>query len=461
MASFSSIFDRPSLKSATVRASTGTLIYLRRWRALGGEACWVFVGLAAGGVGSIVGVRILTGLLPPAVFGEYALSLTVVAILQYCYAGTSAAAMRFFVPAVEKRQAEEYLRAAWRVQHTRGLLAAPLVLGGVVFLMLVGQTWLIPLGLAATVLAVVTSYNVFMDGLQNAGRQRAVVALHQGLGSWVRLGCAALLVILIGASAANVLWGFVLGAIVTMGSQYVFYRRVRRKVCQTTTGRCSVEACQPWHARITRFAWPYVVWSIPVWLQLCSDRWALGWLASPAEVGIYAALCQLALLPVNVLTQLVTQLVEPILFARAGDLTDPARVASSRSMHRKVVGLVLSWTIVAVVAAAILRAPVGRLLLDARYQGAVHFLPLLVLAAGLFATGQLAELNIITSNKTALLIRPKSTVAILACAAYPLGASLGGIGGVVCASVVTKVAFLLWILWIDRRVSLAAVGHIA
>jgi O-antigen/teichoic acid export membrane protein len=451
VASSSLILGRPGVKPAAFPAAAGRVRSVRHWGALGKEAMLVFAGQAAAGLGSIVAVRLLTTLLPPAVFGEYALSLTVVMILQYCYAGTSAAAMRFFVPAVEKAEVEVYLIAAWRMQHVRGLLVVLLALGGTVILVATGQTALLPLAGAALVIAVVTSYGTFMDGLQNAARQRAVVALHQGAGAWLRLACAALLIILVSASAASVLWGFALSAVLIMGSQYVFYRRIKHRTCQAVEHENTSVLRRQWHQSMTTCAWPYVIWSVPVWLQFSADRWCLEWLASPADVGIYAALFQLTFLPINTVTQLITQLAMPILFARAGDLTDSRRVASSRSLNAKLVWITLVWTVVAVGAVTVLQVPLGHLLLDARYHGCLHLLPPFVLAVGLFSTTQLAELNLITANQTTSLIWPKCTVGVLACATYLAGAYWGGIVGVVWAAVITRVWMLIWIVRIDRR----------
>ena len=377
-------------------------------------------------------------------------------ILQYCYAGASAAAMRFFVPALEKGQVAEYLKAAWRMQHLRNLLLFPLVLGGTAFLAATAHSNLIPLGVAALGIAVVTSYGMFMDGLQNAARQRAVVALHQGVSSWLRLGFAALFVAWLSVSATSVLWGFALGATVTMASQYVFYRRIKQRTCRAMERENSAALARQWYKAMTTCAWPYVIWSVPVWLQFSSDRWALEWLGSPAEVGVYAALFQLAFLPINTLTQLLTQLAMPILFARAGDMTDAGRVASSRSLNGKLVWMAGCWTVLAAGGVAFLQVPLGRLLLDSRYHGSLYLLPLLVLAAGLFATAQLAELNIVTANRTAALIRPKSIVAVLACVAYFAGAYFGGIAGVIWAGVVSRVVFWFGCSAFDQRLLLHA-----
>jgi O-antigen/teichoic acid export membrane protein len=444
------IFGRPHIKPAVLPASGASFGSARRWRALGKEASWVLIGQAAAGAGSLVGVRILTGILSPAVFGELALGLTVVMILQYCYAGTSAAAMRFFVPALEKGQFAEYLRAAWRMQHFRSVLLVPLIGLATLILATTAKGSHFSLALAALALAVVTSYGTFIDALQNAGRQRAIVALHQGLGSWLRLGSAVLLFVLVDASAASVLWGFAWGAVLTVGSQYVFYRRIKQTILPVAAGNGAIEPPRQWQAMMAGFASPYVVWSVPAWLQFASDRWALDWFGSPVEVGVYAAFCQLAFLPINTFSQLVTQTAMPILFARAGDLTSPSRVTSSRSLNGKLIVLLGSWMLLCTAAALMLQVPIGHLLLDARYHGSLHLLPLFVLSAGLFVTAQLLELNIITANQTTRLIWPKSVVSILACAAYCLGACSYGMVGVIWAGIIARIGFLVWILRIDQ-----------
>ncbi len=428
----------------------------RRWTALSKEAALVFVGQAVAGLGAVVSVRILTEILSPAVFGDVALSLTLVMILQYCYAGTSAAAMRFFVPALEAGQFDQYLQGAWRQHHRRGLLVIALAIIGLATFLLTGHAALIPLGLAAVVFAIVTAYGGFIDGMQNAARQRAVVAWHQGASSWLRLGCALLFVWSGYTSATCIVCGFAIAAAVAMGSQYIFYRHIRHQVARSDGHTAPRETSQDWYASMNSYSWPFLIWAIPAWLEFSSDRWFLDWFADPAQVGIYAALFQLAFLPVHTMSQLITQLAVPILFGRAGDLSDPARVASSRSLNTKLVMTALLWTALAASVVAMLQTPIGNLFLNRRYHTHLNLLPLMVLAAGIFAASQLAELYLVTANRTTTLVWPKAVVSILACPAFMAGAYFGGIVGVVWVGVATKLGRLVWVLAISAQPTLRA-----
>lgn len=421
----------------------------RRYFAVSKEASVVFIGQAAAGAGAIVGIRILTSLLPPSEFGAFALSFTLVMIIQYCYAGTSAAAMRFFVPALEQKQFCQYLIAAWRLQHRRGLLTTLLAVVSLPLLIYSGHGAFLPLGLATLVVAVLDSYGGFMDGIQNAARQRAVVALHQGAKSWLRLAGAILFVGIGGANANSVVWGFAVGTAVTYASQCLFYYRMKHELRGTQSTHSQIPTGGKWFSSMVNYSWPYLIWSIPAWIEFSSGRWSLELFCGSAEVGVFAAIYQLSFVPINIVTQLITQLVTPIIFAYAGDLSDAKRIAKSRSLNTKLVGAACLWTIIAVGAVMLFQTPIGELFLDSRYHRALHLLPLVVFMSGLFATTQLAELFLITANQTATLMWPKIVVSVVACPAFLAGAYFGGITGVVWSGVLTMAIRLIWVLAIS------------
>src|ERR1035441_4074156 len=95
---------------------------------------------------------------------------------------------------------------------------------------------------------------------------------------------------------------------------------------------------------------------------------------------------------------LLTQLVAPVLFERAGDGSDAARVQSARLLNRRLVFVVVSLAGLATALAFLLHEPVFRLLADARYREVSPLLPWMVLSGGLFAAGQTGGLSVLTGS---------------------------------------------------------------
>src|SRR4029077_5096923 len=80
-----------------------------------------------------------------------------------------------------------------------------------------GHRLLLPGLEAAFAFAWVSSASSMLDGIQNAARQRAIVALHQGIGSWLRLALVIVVAKLYGASSSGVLWGYSAGYVLLAG----------------------------------------------------------------------------------------------------------------------------------------------------------------------------------------------------------------------------------------------------
>src|SRR5207244_5654314 len=97
---------------ASFLCNTPMLDRRRSWRRIGSELAIVAIGQCAAAFGSLVGVRVLTGALTPAVFGELALALTgSTLVFQVVLAPLGTAALCFFAQAQQTGRLYSYLRA--------------------------------------------------------------------------------------------------------------------------------------------------------------------------------------------------------------------------------------------------------------------------------------------------------------------------------------------------------------
>ena len=206
-----------------------------RIRRLSKEGFWIVLGQAAAVLGSLAGVRLLTELLAPAVYGELALGLTVAALVNQIVLGPLANGItRFYAPAQEQGDLGGYLSCdAALVSAATGVVLLIILLAVAGLLARRARTMDCH-GRAALVFATLSGYNAILNGIQNAARQRAIVALHQGIESWARFLVAAGLLLWLGASSTVAMIGFAVAVVLVLGSQYVFFRR--------TVGRGSAAA---------------------------------------------------------------------------------------------------------------------------------------------------------------------------------------------------------------------------
>lgn len=422
----------------------------RPFRRLGGEFLWVGLGQGLAVFGGVVGVRLLTHALDPTSYGELALGMTVATLTQQVILSPlSGSCLRFFAPAQEVNQLGAYL------QGTRVLLGrVTIILLGVAGLLNLGlwafghAEWL-GLTLAALVFSLLSSYNAALNGMQNAARQRMIVAWHQGLGQWLRFLTAVALIALLGAFSSVAMFGYAVASVVVLGSQLVFFRR---KILPMSTSQPVVKQSdvEDWIRQMCSYAWPFATWGLFTWMQLASDRWALQTFSVTSDVGLYAVLYQMGYSPITLLSGLVVQLISPILFSRAGDGSDLVRLKHTHRLNNLLVLGAVLLTGLGTILAFLLHARIFSLLVAPEYREVSSLLPWMVLSGGLFASGQVAVLSLLSGVNTQDLIAPKIVTALLGILLSFAGAYWFGLHGVTYARIAFSVAYLLWILFLAR-----------
>lgn len=431
----------------------------KQFRRLGGEFFWVGLGQALATLGSLVGVRLLTGVLAPKVYGELALGLTLATLLNQVMLGPlSGAALRFFAPAREADELGPFLIALRRLLLKAtgivGLAATAVVL----LLWLIGQTLWLGLGATALGFALLSGYNATLNGLQNAARQRSIVAWHQALYVWAYPLTVLGLVRWLGASSAPAMLGYMSSMALVIVSQLWFFRRITQPTAGALTARA--EGLGHWESCMFNYAWPIATWGIFTWAQMSSERWGLQVFGTTQDVGLYAVVYQLGYTPITILTGLMVQLVAPVLFQRAGDASDAARVKHVHTLNWRLTMGALLLTGIATLCTLALHRWIFHWLVAPDYREISWLLPGMVMAGGLFATGQFATISLLSDVETRHLIAPKIVTALIGVVLNLMGAIGWGITGVVGAGMVASAIYLVWILWLvrKRRLQIQATG---
>lgn len=417
---------------------------------LGRELLWIGLGQAGAVSGAIVGIRILTGLLSPQAYGRLALGMTAVTLVNHVLIGPlKNGVVRFFAPACQAGALDSYLAAVRRllIGATGGfclVVSVACVVGAAT-----GHANWVGFGLIASCFALLLGYSTLLDAVQNAARQRTVVALHQALASWGRFLLAAGVVLWLGASSTAALTGYLLAMPIVLASQWVFFRRTLSRT------RCvSRQASGPesrWGEGILKYGWPFATFGIFTWMYMASDRWTLQIFATMEEVGVYAALYQLGYYPVAIAAGLMMQLVAPVFFERAGDASDGERLQRVHRANRWLFCGTLLLVLVATVIVGRLHRPLFRLLVAPEYRGVSWLLPGMVLAAGLYAAGQFASLSLMSETRTARLLCPKVVTALCGVGLNILGAKYYGVTGIVGANVTFSALYFIWMYLIVTR----------
>lgn len=405
---------------------------------------WVVLGQAVAALGGLVGVRVLTEVLPPDRYGELALGITLATLGQLvAWSPISSAVLRYFAPAQESLQLTAYLLAVRRllVQATVALLVLGAII--VVALLALGAARWVGLALAALLFTLLSGYESALDSMQLAGRQRRIVAFHQGAATWLRFLLAAVLISLSVPSSAIAMVGFCVGVLLILASQLFFFRRgilpFREAHPPASVGDSSVLA-----RRMTQYAWPVAAWGVFSWTQAVSDRWILQAFTTTALVGVYSVVNQVGYYPMTLFSAVTLQFVSPVLFARAGDGSNPQRLEDASQLVRSVVAITLAVTVIATLISSLSHRAIFSLLVGLEYRAVSHLLPWMVCAGGLFAAGQAASQVMLVAGTTKRLIAPKGAIAMVTLGLYATGAHFRGLDGVVYANAAFGLLYFAW-----------------
>jgi O-antigen/teichoic acid export membrane protein len=414
------------------------MILSPRFQNLLKEGFWIIVGQAMVISGSLVGVRLLTGLLSPAEYGELALGVTVATLVNQTVLGPlGQGVMRFYAPATEDDDLIGYLFAVRKLVFVSTVLVICLMLIILASLVLSGQYQWIVITIVSLVFAIVNGCNSILSGIQNAARQRSIVALHQGMESWLRFLSASLLISCFEASSIASMIGYVLGGTIAVCSQFVYFIRAFPLV------RSLIEGKKNWQGKIWQYSWPMSVFGLFTWFQLVSDRWVLGIFKSKDEVGMYSALFQLGYYPISMATGMVVQFLAPIFFQRSGDGSDKKRNDNVSNMGWRLTGLAIGLTGVAFCIASLFHTQIFQIFVAKEYRKVSFLFPWMVLSGGIFAASQTIALNLMSQIKTFRMMPIKIVTALLGIALNLAGGYCYGITGIVAAGVMFSMACFL------------------
>lgn len=425
---------------------------MTRIKRLAREGSWIVAGQIAAAVGALVLVRVLTEHLDPAQYGQLALGLTVAGLVNaVVMGGVTNGIIRFYSIAAEKQDLGGYLHATRRLMLYATLVVVVISLLVIASLLWLGYSQWIALAAAALVFSVLSAYNGTLSGIQNAARQRVIVALHVSLDAWLRIGLALSVMFWLGNSSEAVVIGYACASLLVTFSQLVFLRRtIPAQKQQPTTDH-------QWMVQIWAYSLPFATWGILGWAQQSSARWALEAFTTTETVGLYSVLSQLGYAPMQMLTGTALTFLTPMLFARAGDAQSLDRNNNVRDLTKKLVLLGFCLTAFAVLVAAVLHSYIFHLLVNDSYFSVSSFLPWVVLAGGIFSVAQIYASRIMALLLTKKIIAASIGSSIIGLAAAIVGTYYFSLAGAVVSMVVHAISYFLWIVITARSIDKQAV----
>jgi O-antigen/teichoic acid export membrane protein len=419
-------------------------------RAWAGEAFWVGFGLITSVFALLAGTRFLTHLLSTEQYGRLALAVSLSTLaVQVFGEPVGKTAVRFYSQWCEAGKPPGFVQSlAKSLSKAAGcilLFCAVAWVAGVYNKSVPGGYFIVMTGIFAILLV----FNRVGLALEDAARRRRFRGIVQGGFEVMRFGFAVgLILVFVLPDAETVLSGFVLAGVLVVITHGVFlYVNLARKLPR---GHKKTAAVMNMEALRT-FQTPLIISNACIWLVMMAERWALQYFGTPEEVGGYAAVYQLAFIPMLFVSNFLILLIEPILYQVIAQDGKTASFDQTRRINNYAVFGILSFSFVLFLVLLFAYPMVGNLLLGAQFRPYSWLFPWLLLAGGCFAaTGQLLlKLNLeLRTDRLAVLW---AGVAVVAVTGYMIGACFWQLKGILTAIVAVNFLLLIFSLVFVRK----------
>jgi len=208
---------------------------------------------ASAALGSLVGVRLLTDLLPPVHYGELALGTTAAILVGQLLLGPlSQGAMRYYVPALERRELGQFLKGVARLGAITiaGIGLLLLIAFSIIYSLQRRWFWLV---LASFSYAVLQRVIAVLNAIQN-------VALHIAAPMWLRVGMAIAFISLLEPSSLFAMMGYVAASFMVLLSELLFFWR--KIIGGQAYHQPMLGDAREWSRQIFAYSWPFAAWGL-------------------------------------------------------------------------------------------------------------------------------------------------------------------------------------------------------
>ncbi len=398
------------------------------------------VGRVLIGLAGFASLRVLTGVMPPELYGRYALVLGYVGFVAALFVNPFAQAMNRFVhEAGQNGTMRAFL--VWGLRTT-SLLALVGALGIPFFLAFYVESDanLVLLGLLLFVTLLGANLRDRQLGLFNTFRWRKRYVALATSDAWTKTLAVAAAVMLWGPTLASALLGMTVGTWLLALAGLPWLVELARHRPESPPPETKFEA-----APLVRYALPLFGVNALSWLLSSSDRYVVAAVLDEAEVGRYVASCQVALIGPTLLTSAFFPMFTPLLYQRmATHPNEPLK------LDRYALAITALSLFVGGLVVADLDATFGILVSRGDYFTGDSVVPFVLLGQLAYALHQVAEHEAHFQKRTQGLIVANGLAALVSLGTNLLLAPRLGIMGAALATLATYTALFTATVFIYR-----------
>ena len=416
------------------------------------EFSWILIGQIFSIIGALVGIRVLTSLLIPAEYGKLALGMSVTTFIAVSTIGPlTGGVVRYFAPARQEGNLGSYFKAVKELTSKFSLGILIISFLGLISILISGKSEYFVFVLGAIAFAILENYQNMINAIQNAARNRSIVAFHSVLSNWFKFLIAAGFIILIQSSSVAAIWGYSLSMVLVIFSQLLFLNQliIRRNDLSNVNKMKVID----YKSKIFSQSWPVAIWGILSSVYIVLDKWSLELFSSTTIVGVYSALFQLGSFPIRLVVNLFIALIVPIYYEKAGN-------AKENNKLLNVYKLVASSSIIAAILFSLLIVLIYIFqenlifyFLGNRntYLANSYIIPWICLSTVMTNLSNIICFAFRISNKIKIMLRPFAITTIIGIISVVLGANIAGLKGVIIAINIESLIKLIWTIKIFKK----------
>lgn len=405
------------------------------------EGFWILSGQFFSILGSLLLVKILTEAIDPSDYGRLALALSYGFISSQALIGPIASSLKRYYSIAKKNKALDfYFAASKKITKKAILLLTAISIIAVLFTYVIADLYSSIEIACAALLSLIVGCNSIVSAIQNAARQRSVVAVYSGINSISKVFFVWIFGLFLHLNSIIILCLFSVIALIVLCMQW---KHVRKEVTRNSQSTYRVKE---WENKLWHYSIPFLGWGIISWVQQNSDKWALGFLSSTEEVAKYAVLFQLGYLPIAILSGILIDLLEPIFFEYAEHGSDYKKNLVIHGLVLKIAFAVLIFSAVFFVALFFSHELIFSIFVSKKYSVYSYLLPYFVLAGGLFAGGQVITIKFLSKMQARKIFFLKLCTSVLGVFINLTFAAIWGLVGVVIALVTFSLIYFIWMV---------------
>jgi O-antigen/teichoic acid export membrane protein len=407
------------------------------------EGAWISSGQIVSAIGTLVGIRLITEYVPPAVFGSVNLFLGILALLYGLMCGPALqAVLRFYSEEAQKNRTHLLRYAIIKILRGRSFLLIGIILIAGFFYAASTKTsyWIIVLLAGLLLLDIIRGIET---SFLTAARRQQPYALWNTAEAWLRPAAAIVIVISLGATPQAVLAGFFIASLIGLVTFIAISKREG-----IVYGAELFERDLLLEQEIRRYAFPLIPLAIVAWISSLSDRYIIGGLLGLDQVGIYAAVYGLVSRPFLMVGGIIELTLRPLYF----DAISAGQNVLEKKIFYVWLGITAAVCAVGVISVTVLRSQIGSLLLAENYRNSINLMPWIALGYSLLVISYVFEKTCYAYKKTKAVLYIQTSGAIASiCIAIPL-VYYWGLQGAAVAIPLYFGTQLLFSIYMARRV---------